>query len=224
MAYRKTPFTVDEWYHCYSRGIDKRITFNNHPDYMRFLELLYLCNDIAPYNREYLLGTPSRLIFKKERVETLVSIGCFCLMPNHFHILLREKSEGGISRFMQKVGTAYAKYFNEKEERIGGLFVKPFRSKHIDSDAYLNRIIPYIHLNPAELYESGWKDGEVRDMHRLEKRLMEYHYSSLQDFEGAERPEHAILDLAAVGAVYDISPRITDTLQDATEYYRELKW
>ena len=152
MGYRRVPFAVDEWYHCFTRGIDKRTTFEDEDDAARFTELLCLANDTKPIERSNFAHTSHQAILEIPRHQTIVSIGAYYLMGNHYHLLLQEKSEGGISKFMQKVGTGYTMYFNEKNDRIGSLFVGPFRSKHIAQDAYLRRVTQYIHLNPAELF------------------------------------------------------------------------
>lgn len=152
MAMRKTQFAIGEWYHCYNRGVDKRITYEDSLDYFRFLEQLYLANSELPLRRDDIGPQDFEKILKIPRDETLVAIGAFCLMPNHFHLVLKEIMEGGITMFMQKLGTAYTMYFNARYERVGSLFVKPFRSKHIDTDRYFQYLINYLHCNPAELY------------------------------------------------------------------------
>lgn len=142
-------------------------------------------------------------------------------MPNHFHILLQETIERGISKFMQKVGTSFAMYFNVKRKHVGNVFIKPFRSKHIKDDLYLRQVAQYIHLNPAELFEPGWKRGTVRNMRLLEKRLSAYHYSSLPDYCGARRPEKAILNTKAIELLKD-APLLATVLEEAAAYYAEL--
>src|SRR3990167_9749666 len=97
---RPTKFFVpNEWYHCYSRGIDKRIVFENVSDYQRFISLLYLTNTTTTLHRSNLENLKHDDLFTVPRKESLVSIGSYVLMPNHFHLLLYEKNSGGISRF-----------------------------------------------------------------------------------------------------------------------------
>src|SRR3954464_6221238 len=114
MTRRRVAFGVGEWYHCYNRGIEKRITFDDERDYRRFLELLYLANDELPLRRDEIGLRKFEEILTLPRGKKLVSIGAFCLMPNHFHLVLKETSEGGITAFMRKLGTAYTLYFNSK--------------------------------------------------------------------------------------------------------------
>jgi len=190
-------FAPSEWYHCYSRGIDKRIVFENVSDYQRFISLLYLTNTTTTLHRSNLKNLKYDELFTVPRNEPLVDIGAYALMPNHFHLLLYEKRGGGISTFMQKLGTAYTMYFNIKRERSGGLFTKPFRARHISDDNYFQYVIDYIHLNPLELFGSGLKKYTPMSRRRLENKLVTklkaYPFSSLPDFNGILRPNKTIL-------------------------------
>src|SRR4051812_26566615 len=111
----RTPMGVGEWYHCYNRGVDKRVIFLDDSDYKRFLALMYICNgvnnlrisDMAHFNFEQVLA-----IEPSERGEPLVDLGVYTLMPNHPHFVLREIRPNGISIFMQKILTGYTMYFN----------------------------------------------------------------------------------------------------------------
>jgi len=224
MAYRRSPFAVGEFFHCYTRGVDKRITFQDNHDYERFLQALYVCNDTSSFDRDSVSDFFHHSILKLDRGVQIVSVVAYCLMPNHYHLVLRENVEGGIVRFMQKVGTMYTMYFNGKNDRIGGLFVGPFRSKHIDSDSYLRKVISYTHLNPAEIFEPGWKDGKVQDLTTLELQLRSYRFSSLQDYYGIIRPERSIIDMNVVRELNDHIPPLHNVILDAAEYYGGLRW
>ena len=135
---RKFNFCVGEYYHIYTRGVEKRKVFLNRRDYERFTTLLYVANSKARVHISNLSKYSYTDFFKIVRDETLVDVGCYCMMPNHFHLLLKEKEDGGISKFLSKLLTGYSMYFNTKNERSGPLFVKPFRAKHIQDDRYLN--------------------------------------------------------------------------------------
>ena len=223
MAYRQTSFAPDEYYHCYSRGIDKRITFQDSTDYERFLQALYVCNDTESFNRDDLPKHSHASILSRQRTQPLVSVVAYCLMPNHYHIILHETAEGGITRFMQKLGTMYTMYFNAKNDRVGGLFVKPFRAKHIANDRYLQRVISYIHLNPVEIFEPGWKEGRVKNMNVLKSNLLSYRYSSLPEYEHTHRPESAILHVPLVRSLSDGHLPILSLINEAAEYYKGLR-
>jgi len=223
MGYRREPFAPEEWYHCYSRGIDKREVFETPEHFARFIELLYLANDTKLIDRAGLRDFSHEEILSLPRESPLVAIAAYCLMGNHFHLLLQEKSDHGISKFMHKIGTGYTKYFNLQHERIGNLLVKPFRSKHVSDGRYFKRAVEYIHLNPAELFERGWKDGVVRDMHSLERNMLTYPHSSLIDYSVASpRIERGILDPTAFDLLGSEIATLSDILTDAAAYYAEL--
>ena len=219
MAYRRVPFQEDEWFHCYNRGIDKQIVFRSEDDAERFLRLLYIANSSEELRLDN-LSAKTEQIAQRPRTETLVSIGAYCLMSNHYHLLLKEIREGGISRFMQKLGTAYTMYFNLKYERTGNLFMKPFRSKHIGKDQYFQHVVNYIHCNVAELFEPGWKRGSVKNMERLVQRMREYRYSSFPDYAGERRLIAAILSRDGFDTYIRSSPK--KMLRDAQSYYADM--
>ena len=160
--------------------------------------------------------------FDVERGEPLVDVGAYCLMPNHFHLLLKQIADNGISTFMQKVGTSYAMYYNVKHKHIGNVFIKPFRAKHIDRDDYFQKAVQYVHLNPAELFEPGWKKGEVKNLSRLHNKLREYRYSSLADYLGKKRPENKIINLATA-EYFDAEVSVEKMVSEAAAYYLDIK-
>ncbi len=101
--------------------------------------------------------------------------------------------------------------------------VKPFRSKHIDDDRYLRRVIQYVHFNPAEVFEPGWKKGEIRNVKELERRLLGYTFSSLPDYFGNKRPERYILDQEAYDLLRDGLPKFRDVLKEAVAYHDDIE-
>ncbi|OGG62366.1 hypothetical protein A3I46_03145 [Candidatus Kaiserbacteria bacterium RIFCSPLOWO2_02_FULL_54_13] len=216
MTRRKVPFAIGEWYHCYNRSIEGRTSFENARDYHRFLELLYLANDGSPLRREDIGIRKFEEVLGMPRGKRLVAIGAFCLMPNHFHLVLKEVSEGGITAFMRKLGTAYTLYFNARHERVGNLFLKPFQSRHVSADRYLEHLINYVHCNPAVLYEPDWETSHVVDPQFLGGHIATYPYSSIGAHTGAHTPLRAILD-AEVFSIVRTAP-IQKMLQGARLY------
>ena len=212
------PFAADEWYHCFNRGIDKRDVFTDEHEHRRFLHLLYACNSNTPVHLSNLPKMSDEEIFMLPRGGQLVAVGAYCLMPNHFHLLLKPLGDGGITGFMRKVMTAYTMYFNIKHERTGNLLNKPFRSKHVYDDRYFQYVIRYIHCNPAELYEPGWKRGQVSDPTLLASNLRDYPYSSLSSFV-KPRFDDPILHPCVLEAYED--PNVDDMIADAIEYGQE---
>lgn len=176
---RKQNFALGEYYHLYNRGTEKRIIFKDRKDYEHFLHLMYICNTTK--------NIESRKIGEKfDRVETIVNIGSYCLMPNHFHILAREKSDNGISKYMLKLTTAYSMYFNKKYKRTGRLYEGTFKSKNIQKDNYLKYLYSYIHLNPAKLIDKNWKENKNRKKIKLLKYVFDYPYSSIKEYNKEE--------------------------------------
>jgi putative transposase len=216
----RAPFAPGEWYHCFSRGVEGRKTFETEKEYERFLQLLYLANSTETQHRSDLKSPMLKDVLHIVRPDTLVDIVAYCLMPNHFHLLLREKTGTGIPKFMQKLGTAYAMYFNIRHHRTGNLFVKPFRSRHVKDDAYFQRVVQYIHCNPAELYERGWKSGVVRNASALKKRLTEYPYSSLSSHTDEQALARLILNNQALEIC--VQPPVEKMLSEAALYYKEI--
>ena len=159
---RKDAFVQEEFYHIYNRGTDKRKIFLDTADHHRFIELLYLCNTKYSVNVRDIRKVHNN-IFEFDRGKPLVSIGAYCLMPNHFHLLLTTDAESGISFFINKVCTAYSMYFNKRYDRSGALFQGRFKSQHADSDEYLKYLYAYIHLNPVKLIDPKWKEEGSKD-------------------------------------------------------------
>src|SRR3990167_8816326 len=118
---KKPQFTADNFYHIYNRGVEKRKIFLNNDDHFRFIHDLFEFNDEA-YAQNIYYKLPSMKLYEVEphkvsKRKLLVEIIAFCLMPNHFHLFLRQNADNGIARFMQKLGTGYAMYFNQKYNR-----------------------------------------------------------------------------------------------------------
>ena len=193
MSIRKTNFVQGEYYHLYNRGNSKQTIFKDKKDYNHFVYLLYLSNT----KKNFRINDISKDFFNFNQEQQLVSIGAWVLMPNHFHILITEKEEGGISKFMQKLSTAYSMYYNKKYKRTGGLFEGKFKSQHLNTDRYLKYIFSYIHLNPIKLIQKDWKEEGIKDKQEAINYLDKYFYSSYLDFIEEKRYQNKILKLEA---------------------------
>ena len=145
---RKVKLSEGEYYHIYNRGVDRRKTFLDDRDYERFISNLFLANSSKKFemskNKDKKWSLEKSL--SEERGDRVVAIGAYCLMPNHFHLLVKEITPGGISKFMQKVQNAYTGYFNKKVHRTGVLFEGAFKAEHVDDDRYLKYLFAYKHL------------------------------------------------------------------------------
>jgi putative transposase len=185
---RKINFTNNEHYHIYNRGTDKRKIFLNKSDYFRFLHNLYKFNNEKPaiqFSRTTKdVGGRASNIKKEKPGKKLVNIICFCLMPNHFHLILEQLVDNGISKFMHKLGTGYAMAFNIKYKRTGTLFQGKFKAIHIKNETYLTHLSRYIHLNPVELKEKNWKESGIKSWEKANEFLENYRYSSYLDYIG----------------------------------------
>jgi putative transposase len=187
---RRFTFAEGEYYHVYNRGVEKRNIFNEDRDRERFLRLLFAANGDLPYKYEDIKNLP---FLKIKRGEPLVAIGAFCLMPNHFHFLVKEIREKGLSKFMEKLTTGYSSYFNKKHDRVGPLFQGRFKAEHVDEDEYLKYLYSYIHLNPVKMFDAHWKEKGITDRVAAKKYLDNYRYSSYLEYTGVLREEGAIL-------------------------------
>ena len=205
----KSPF------HIYNRGVDKRVTFNVHPEYCRFLLLMWISRIGRPsphITRERTVKAvvekilhgeePEAIIFEKEH-DPLVGFVSWTLMPIHFHFLLVSLVDGGISKFMQKLSNAYTKYFNALHERSGSLFQGPFQSIEVKDEEYLNHLSRYIHLNPTELVEANWKKEGIKNWKNMQKHLKTYPWSSYPDFIG--KRNSLLVDRKLVSELLNVS-------------------
>ncbi|MFA6251671.1 MAG: transposase [Candidatus Paceibacterota bacterium] len=193
MALRKIKFIQGEYFHLYNRGNDKKVIFKDKEDYKRFVGLMYACNQIENFKSDNLQKDEG--LFNVKRKNLLVSIGAYCLMPNHFHILIIQKEDEGISKFMKKLLTAYVMYFNKKYERTGSLFEGKFKAEHVDHDRYLKYLYSYIHLNPIKLIDKKWKEEGIKNKNQALKFLNEYKYSSYADYLGENRVQNKVLNI-----------------------------
>lgn len=219
MATRE-PCATDEWYHCYNRGVDKRRVFDHRRDYERFMSLLYLSNGTKTETVSERFKVDLRSILSDthvDRGEPLVDIGVFALMPTHVHLLLRQVQDNGIARFMQKVFTGYTMYFNGRNDRTGSLFGGTYKAKHIRDDRYLKQVVPYILLNPAELFAPEWKRGKC-DVRRLNREVLAYPYASTGEFFNANKSRMGRITGTALKEYYDSLPSFGKMMQDARVY------
>lgn len=218
---RNHSFAPSEFYHIYSRGIEKRPIFKDVSDYDRFVSLMFFCNGTKPI---VIRDIPKGLSFvdgANRRGQPIVEIGAYCLMPNHFHLLVREPTGEGISKFMLKLLTGYSYYFNTKNKRKGRLFESSFQSKHVDSDEYLKYLFAYIHLNPLKFYIPNWREGGVTDEFKALAYLSSYPYSSFSEYVGKNRDERHILTSVNFPKYFKDSKEFIDLFNDWIKFSSE---
>ena len=160
------------FYHVYNRGVDKRIIFEDEMDYKIFLS--YLKNYLLPPIPQQVRPVRPSKIFQE------VQLICYALMPNHFHLLLKQNTKHGIVSFMRRISNAYTKYFNERYERVGPLFQGKYKGVLVTEDPYLLHLSRYIHLNPL---------GYTTNKNQSRSDLQLYPYSSYGEYLGTRKTE-----------------------------------
>lgn len=217
---KNVTFAEGEFYHLYNRGTEKRKIFTTKADYERFLALLFVCNGKIAVD----LKIQGRTLYEIQHImkgESIVDICCYCLMPNHFHLLVREKVKGGISRFMQKLQTGYTMYFNKRYKRNGTLFQGKYKAQHANEDRYLSYLIAYIHLNPVKLIDPAWRENGIKDRKSAELFLRNYQCSSFTDYCGVNRLEKLIIDKNALPKYAETKEAFKRMVTDWLDYKKD---
>ncbi len=183
-------FVSGEIYHIYNRGVEKRDIFLDDQDRLRCIHDLFEFNDLEPADK--FLSPPNRQhsevklpkIIERGPRKLIVEILAFYLGNNHFHLMLRQKKENGITLFMRKFGTGYTNYFNQKYERVGSLFQGPFKASLIKTEAHFIHLPYYIHLNALDSIAPEWRNRGIKDINKTIKFLDSYKWSSHLDYLG----------------------------------------
>lgn len=214
MPRRFIPFVTNEIYHIYNQGLDKRPTFTDQRQYVRALETIRFYQYKTNLKLSIFLKLPksekesfTSSHLKKENKH--ISILSFCLMPNHFHLLVKQLREGGISRFASNFQNSYTKYFNTKHERKGSLFLDQFKAVRMETDEQLVHISRYIHLNPFSSYL-------VKNLNELR----EYPWSSFREYVHPQ-----LLDISEKNIIlsfFENSSAYEKFVLDNASYQREL--
>lgn len=202
MSMRMTQLIEGEFFHIYNRGNSKQEIFLDEEDYLRFIKFLYLSNSDKNINFREDVIKKHIDAFDFDRGETLVNIGAYVLMPNHFHIYLSPKRGLGleeelnnVAKFMLKLCTSYSKYFNKKYGRTGKLFEDKFKSVHIVTENQAKYLFSYIHLNPVKPIQSDWKENGIKNKNEVLKFLNDYKWSSYDYYQGIKKDENKIINL-----------------------------
>lgn len=185
-------------FHVYNRGVDKKNIFLSPLYYERFLECLFEFNDVEPVKSLWYRRNSEESINYKIR-KCLVKIHAFCLLPNHFHLMLEELIKGGIAEFMRRIGIGYTNFFNFKNDRDGVLFQGTFKRSLVDSYRYLHHVYAYIVGNSEihgicnfkdwEWTSINYKDGHdiitkkniIKDMNLIEGKTMELYINEITE-------------------------------------------
>jgi len=168
---RRIIFENEEFYHIYNRGNDKREIFIEEKDYIRFLTAMREFNRVNPIGSLSYVTRSGRTA-KALAVRPLVRIICYCLLGNHYHFILQQLEEGGISNYMKKLNGGHTWYFNFRYKKSGSLFQGKYKAIHIKSNEYLQYLSAYINANP-EIHKVALAEN--------------YKWSSYQEFLGKRK-------------------------------------
>ncbi len=226
---KRPQFEIGGIYHVFNRGVEKRDIYVKDNDYFRFIFSLYECNDKNPVDMRDRIS--ARIKRKKEKNdkgptfvimerEPLVEILAFILMPNHYHLIVRQVSDDGVSLFMKKLGNSYVGYFNDKHERkgMGSLFQGKFKAVHIKTDEQFIYLVWYVFTNPLDLLDKNWRERGVKNIKEASEHMQSYKWSSYLDYIGIKNFPSVISKEFLTDSIGDekkikkfIEERITET-------------
>lgn len=216
MSYRRHPIYPNQIYHVFNRGIAQQPIFFGERDYQRFTEVCDFYRFIKPdmrfsyYNRLSQDEKSNFIRGLRDKGQRLIEIYAFCLIPNHFHFLLKELIEKGTEKFVGNLQNSYAKYVNTKRKRTGALFQEKFKAIRIESDEQFLHVARYIHLNPYSSFLLKNLD-----------QLKDYRWSSLGDY--LNDPKFAFLDKKFLNSFYSSKEKLMSFIFDQADYQRRLE-
>ena len=178
MPSRIVPFVNNHLYHIFNRGIAHMPIFCDKWDYKRFTKTFFYYQLQGPKPKFSLFSPQNNKLDTNQKIIEVIG---YCLMPNHFHFLLQQKADGGITEFVSKISNSYTKYFNTKNERVGPILQGEFKSVLVETDEQLIHLSRYIHLNPLVSY--------------LTDNLESYPWSSHPEYVGINRTSFCSKDI-----------------------------
>lgn len=215
MPGRLIPLVTDEVYHIFNRGIDNRPTFTKKNEYDRaLLTLRYYRFATPPVSLSLLLNTHIEerneiISYLEKENQKIVEILSYCLMPNHFHLLIKQLKDKGISKFISNYLNSYTRYFNTKNERLGPLFLNQFKAVRIETDEQLIHVNRYIHLNPYTSYV-------IKNL----ENLMNYPWSSFGEYLGLKKSN--LCEKESILSFFKNTNDYQKFILNQAEYQREL--
>ena len=211
---RKIVFSNGQIYHAFNRGIDRRNVFTGLRELSRAEELIkyYVCKEPPVSYSKFLQlpkATRDEVTQQMKKDEKLVNVLAYCLMPNHFHFMLQQNSEKGLSTFISNFTNAYTKYLNTKHERAGPMFEGAFKAVLVESDEQLIHLSRYIHLNP------------VVSSIINEDQLPSYRWSSYPSY--ISEPEEGVVNSTLVISMFKSKDKYKEFVLDQVEYGKKLE-
>lgn len=214
MPQRFTPLVNEEYYHIFNRGVAFQPTYLVKRDYEKFLQCIsyYRFNNLPSRLSKFLLLPKDErekvLQDLEKRNDKVIEINAFCLMPNHFHLLLKQVRDGGISKFMRQLSDSYTRYFNVKYERVGPVFQGAFKAVHVDTDEQLIHLSRYIHLNPLASFVVK------------EKYFIDYPWSSLKNYLNGNP---SMVNTRTILTHFKSAKEYLEFIMDQADYSKELE-
>jgi putative transposase len=212
---RNTIFTNNGYYHIYNRSSGNTAIFQDNKTSARFLSLLdfYRFSQRLRYSKYLVLPKEEKLMYEDNfrRQQPIVEIYSFCLMPNHYHLLLKQNEDNGVIMFTSNFQNGFAKYFNTKKERHGSLFQGPFKAKYIEKENYLLHLSRYIHLNPVISY--------IIDT----KKLDSYPWTSFPLYMNTKLNEKNLVNTTFITRMLGSKQKYKEFVYNQANYQRQLK-
>lgn len=216
MPIRKIPLVSGEFYHVFNHGIDYRDVCHNNREYQRLLLTLWFYQPqfVQMKLSKYLtLATSARvqLIEEINHKPKCIEIQAYSLMPNHYHLIIKQIADKGISTFVGNFQNSYTKYYNKKHDRHGSLFLVPFRARHISSEAQYLHVCRYVHLNR---YSSGF----VSSIEALRDNPL----SSLPYYLNTLTQKRKIVSQDMLQQLFNNPDKHWEFVRDQSDYQRQL--
>lgn len=212
---RKVAFSNNEVYHVFNRGVERRPSFTNQREFARAVDTMAFyrfANLSFKFSKFSTLPREEKAEFIQNinsRHSNLIEIICYCFMPNHFHFLLKQKQENGISKFTANFTNSYTKYFNSKHDRVGPLFQGLFKAVRVESEEQLMHLSRYIHLNPVSSF-------------LIKPAVLDaYRWSSYPEYRGLS--SQAITDKETVLYLFSSKEQYQQFILDQISYAQELE-
>lgn len=209
-------------YHVLNRGVDKRVIFNDNQDRARFVHDMFEFNNadsahpLKHGRLDFVSPTFSRKVGLGDDRKMIVDIHGWVLMGNHYHLLLSERIDGGLTKFIRKLNIGYAKYYNERHHRSGTLFQGRTKKVLINSNAQCLHILNYLHFNPLDMLEGAksWRQRQIKDEAVALEHLRNYRWSSYQDYSGIRNFPSILSKEFFQGVFPNYEKQVSEYMQD----------
>lgn len=186
---RNIEFQIGDYVHVFNRGAGKQNIFRDDADFRRFYQSLFLFNNIRFSNIGGYSDTRDEILLKlideaENDRQPFVEILSYCLLPNHFHLLLKQVTKNGVPIFLHKLSMGYSKYFNMRHQRTGTLYEGPYKAVLVEHEGHLEYLPKYIHLNALDLTSLHWRGNALENWDLANRLLNAYPWSSHHVYSG----------------------------------------